>query len=363
MKLSSPVSLGALSLKNRVVMAPLTRMRAGADDVPGGLAAQYYAQRASAGLIISEAAQISAQGKGYPATPGIYSDTQVTGWRKVTDAVHAEGGTIVCQLWHVGRISHTSLHPSEGLPVAPSAIAPQGKVYTATWELAPYETPRALALDEIPAVIASYVHAAKQAKAAGFDGVEVHGANGYLLDQFLHDGSNKRTDQYGGSIENRARLLLEVMQAVATVWSTDRIGVRLSPYGTFNNMFDQDTIGLFTHVIKALDKLNLAYLHLIEPRSTMAGGSDKVKDDQPSASALFRPFFSGKIVAAGGYDGAGAEAALASGQADAVAFGRFFISNPDLPKRLETGAALTPYDRSTFYGGGAKGYVDYPSLS
>ena len=363
MKLLSPVSLGALSLKNRVVMAPLTRMRAGAEDVPSDLAAQYYAQRASAGLIISEAAQISSQGKGYPATPGIYSDAQVAGWGKVTDAVHAAGGIIVCQLWHVGRISHSSLHPSEGLPVAPSAIAPQGKVYTATWELAPFETPRALVLDEMPALIESYVHAAKQAKAAGFDGVEVHGANGYLLDQFLHDGSNKRTDPFGGSIENRARLLLEVMQAVATVWSTDRIGVRLSPYGTFNDMSDQNTIGLFTHVIKSLDKLSLAYLHLIEPRSTMAGGTDKVKDDQPSASALFRPFFSGNILAAGGYDKVGAEAALAGGQADAVAFGRFFISNPDLPKRFETGAALTPYDRATFYGGGAKGYVDYPSIS
>ncbi len=362
MKLLTPVQLGALNLKNRVVMAQLTRMRAVEGDVPGALAAEYYSQRASAGLIISEAAQISTLGKGYPATPGIYSDAQVEGWKKVTSAVHAKGGLMVCQLWHVGRISHTSLHPSEGLPVAPSAIAPTGKVYTATWQLEPYETPRAMTLAEIPALIADYVHAAKQAKAAGFDGVEVHGANGYLLDQFLHDGSNKRDDQYGGSVENRARLLMEVLRAVIGVWGADRVGVRLSPYGTFNDMYDQDTMGLFTHVVGQINPLSLAYLHLIEPRSTMAGGTDKVQADQPSASALFRPHFAGKILAAGGFDRAGAEQAVNDGQADAVAFGRFFISNPDLPERLAANAPLNPYDRSTFYGGDAKGYVDYPAL-
>lgn len=362
MKLFTSLQLGALSLNNRVVMAPLTRMRASEGDVPGELAAEYYSQRASAGLIISEAAQISMLGKGYPGTPGIYSDAQVAGWKKVTDAVHAKGGKMVCQLWHVGRISHSSLHPTEGLPVAPSAIAPTGKVYTATWQLAEYETPRPLTLAEIPALIQEYVHAAQQAKAAGFDGVEVHGANGYLLDQFLHDGSNTRNDQYGGSVENRSRLLLEVLHAVINVWGSDRVGVRLSPYGTFNDMSDHDTMGLFTHLIGQLNPLGLAYLHLIEPRSTMAGGTDKVKEDQPSTSALFRPLYKGKIIAAGGFDREGAEQFVSNGLADAIAFGRFFISNPDLPKRLAENSPLNPYDRSTFYGGGAKGYVDYPSL-
>lgn len=362
MKLLSPIQLGALALKNRVIMAPLTRMRAAEGDVPGELAAQYYSQRASAGLIVSEATQISNLGKGYPATPGIYSDDQVTGWKKVTEAVHAKGGLMVCQLWHVGRISHSSLHPSEGLPVAPSAIAPSGKVYTATWQLAEYETPRSLTLAEIPALIQNYVHAAKQSMMAGFDGVEVHGANGYLLDQFLHDGSNKRDDQYGGSIENRCRLLLEVLKAVIGVWGSDRVGVRLSPYGTFNDMSDRDTAGLFTYLVDQLNPLGLAYLHLIEPRATMAGGTDKVKEDQPSTSALFRPIYKNNIIAAGGFDREGAEAFVSNGQADAVAFGRFFISNPDLPERLAMNVPLAPYDRSTFYGGDAKGYVDYPAL-
>lgn len=362
MKLLSPIQFGALALKNRVIMAPLTRMLATEGDVPGELAAQYYSQRASAGLIISEATQISNLGKGYPATPGIYSDAQVAGWRKVTEAVHAKGGQIVCQLWHVGRISHSSLHPSEGLPVAPSAIAPSGKVYTATWQLAEYETPRPLTWAEIPALIHDYAHAANQAKAAGFSGVEVHGANGYLLDQFLHDGSNKRDDQYGGSVENRCRLLLEVLHAVIGVWGADRVGVRLSPYGTFNDMSDRDTLGLFTYLMDQLNPLGLSYLHLIEPRATMAGGTDKIKEDQPSTSALFRPLYKGNIIAAGGFDREGAEAFVSSDQADAVAFGRFFISNPDLPERLARNAPLTPYDRKTFYGGSAKGYVDYPSL-
>jgi N-ethylmaleimide reductase len=362
MKLLSPIQLGALSLKNRVIMAPLTRMRATQGDVPGELAAQYYSQRASAGLIISEATQISNLGKGYPATPGIYSDAQVAGWKKVTEAVHAKDGKMVCQLWHVGRISHSSLHPSEGLPVAPSAIAPSGKVYTATWQLAEYETPRPLTLAEIPALIQDYVHAAQQAKAAGFDGVEVHGANGYLLDQFLHDGSNKRDDQYGGSVENRSRLLLEVLRAVIGVWGADRVGVRLSPYGTFNDMSDRDTLGLFTYLVEQLNSLGLSYLHLIEPRATMAGGTDKLKEDQPSTAALFRPFYQGNIIAAGGFDRSGAEAVVSSGHAEAIAFGRLFISNPDLPERLAIEAPLNPYDRKTFYGGGAKGYVDYTYL-
>jgi N-ethylmaleimide reductase len=363
MKLLTPTQLGALTLKNRVIMAPLTRMRATEGDVPGPLAAEYYSQRASAGLIISEATQISNLAKGYPATPGIYSDAQVVGWKKVTDAVHAKGGNMVCQLWHVGRISHSSLHPAEGLPVAPSAIAPSGKVYTATWQLAEYETPRALSMEEIPALIADYVHAAQQAKAAGFDGVEVHGANGYLLDQFLHDGSNKRDDQYGGSIENRCRLLLEVLHAVIGVWGAERVGVRLSPYGTFNDMSDHDTLGLFTYLVQQLNPLGLSYLHLIEPRSTMAGGTDKVAEGQPSTSKLFRPLYQGKIIAAGGFNREGAEEFVSEDLADAIAFGRLYISNPDLPERLLANAPLTPYDRKTFYGGDAKGYVDYPTMT
>jgi len=362
MKLFTADKFGAIEVKNRVIMAPLTRMRATTGDVPSDLAIEYYSQRASAGLIISEATQISPLAKGYPATPGIYSDTQVAGWKKITSAVHAQGGKMIAQLWHVGRISDSSLHPEQGLPVAPSAIAPSGKVFKADWSMAAFETPRALGTHEIPGLVQDYVHAAKQAKAAGFDGVEVHGANGYLLDQFLQDGSNKRTDQYGGSIANRARLLLEVLTAVIGVWGSDRVGVRLSPYGTFNDMSDSDTQGLFTYVVSEISKLNLAFLHLIEPRSTMAGGTDKVIDNMPSAAGLFGKLFNGKVISAGGYNRDNAIEAVETGTADAVAFGRFFISNPDLPKRLEINAALTPYDRATFYGGNAKGYTDYPSL-
>ena len=362
MKLFTADKFGAIEVSNRVIMAPLTRMRAVTGDVPNELAIEYYSQRASAGLIISEATQISPLGKGYPATPGIYSDAQVVGWKKITEAVHAKGGKIIAQLWHVGRISDSSLHPEQGLPVAPSAIAPSGKVFKADWSMAPFETPRAMDLAEIPALIQDFVQAAQQAKAAGFDGVEVHSANGYLLDQFLQDGSNKRTDNYGGSFANRTRLLLEVLTAVNAVWGSDRVGVRLSPYGTFNDMSDSDTAGLFTYVVSELAKLKLAYLHLIEPRSTMAGGSDKTLDDAPNTAGLFAKAFGGKVISAGGYDRDGAIKAVESGEADAVAFGRLFISNPDLPKRLELNAALTPYNRATFYGGGAVGYTDYPSL-
>lgn len=362
MKLLTPETFGAIAAANRVIMAPLTRMRAGAGDVPGPLAAEYYAQRASAGFIITEASQICPLGKGYPATPGIYSDEQVAGWRSVTAAVHAKGGKILSQLWHVGRISHSSLHPDEGLPVAPSAVAPKGQVYTASWQLADYETPRALSVSEIDGVIASYRHAAMQAKAAGFDGVEVHAANGYLLDQFLQDGSNRRTDAYGGSLANRTRIVLEVLSAVIEVWGNDRVGIRLSPYGTFNDMSDRDSLGLFTYVIEQLNPLQLAYLHLIEPRATDAGGSDRVYKGAPSTARLFRKLFKGKVIMAGGYDRETAEEAIAAGFADGVAFGRLFIANPDLPVRLERGAPLNRYDRSTFYGGGEKGYTDYPFL-
>jgi N-ethylmaleimide reductase len=363
MKLLEPEKFGDITLKNRVVMAPLTRMRAKAGDVPGDLAAEYYSQRASAGSIITEATQISPLGKGYPGTPGIYSDEQVAGWKRITAAVHVQGGAIVSQLWHVGRISHSSHHPSEGLPIAPSAIAPSGKVFTATWQQADYETPRAIEKEEIPALIESYRHACVKAKEAGFDGVEVHAANGYLLDQFLQDSSNQRTDSYGGSFENRARLMLEVLDAVISVWGSSRVGIRLSPYGSFNDMSDKDPKGLFSYVVEKLNPLKLAYLHLIEPRATMAGGSDSLVADAPNAARLFGSLFTGKVLSAGGYNRELAEAVIQAKDADAVAFGRLFISNPDLPHRFELNAPLNAYDRSTFYGGGVKGYTDYPTCN
>lgn len=363
MKLLEPVHFGDIALKNRVVMAPLTRMRAVAGDVPGPLAAQYYAQRASAGLIITEATQICPLGKGYPGTPGIYSDEQAAGWKTITEAVHAQGGAIVAQLWHVGRISHTSHHPVQGLPVAPSAIAPSGKTFTATWQQAVYETPRAIEQAEIPALIESYRHASFKAKEAGFDGIEIHAANGYLLDQFLQDGTNHRTDSYGGSVENRARLILEVLDAVTSVWGGARVGIRLSPYGSFNDMSDTDPLGLFGYLIEQLNSRKLAYLHLIEPRATMAGGSDGLVSNAPNTANLFGRLFDGKVLSAGGYTQALAEAAIAAKEVDAVAFGRLFIANPDLPHRFETNAPLNAYERSTFYGGDAKGYTDYPTYN
>jgi N-ethylmaleimide reductase len=360
--LLAPVELGAIHAANRIFMAPLTRMRAIQGDVPNPLAVDYYAQRASAGLIITEATQISPLGKGYPGTPGIYSSAQTAGWKAIVNAVHAQKGKIVAQLWHVGRISHSSLHPEEGLPVAPSAIAPEGKVFTASWAQEPYETPRAMTQADIDELLMQFKQAAENAKAAGFDGVEVHAANGYLLDQFLQDQTNQRTDQYGGSIDNRARLLMQVLDTVCTVFPADRVGVRLSPYGTFNSMADSDPIGLFTAVIQKLNARSLAYLHLIEPRATTAGGSDANDANAPCTSALFKPHFKGALISAGGYDLAGGEEAIAQGRADAIAYGRLFISNPDLPKRFELGAALNAYDRNTFYGGDAKGYTDYPAL-
>jgi N-ethylmaleimide reductase len=360
MSLMTSEYFGDVKVKNRIFMAPLTRMRAGNDGVPGELAAEYYSQRASAGLIITEASQISEHGKGYPATPGIYSDAQRDAWKKITDSVHAAGGVVFLQLWHVGRISHTSHHPKEGLPLAPSAIKPSGKVYTATWALEDYETPKEMSLSEIDDLRKSYVHAAQQAKLAGFDGVELHAANGYLLDQFLQDGSNHRADAYGGSIENRCKLVLEVLNDIIPVWGSGKVGIRLSPYGEFNDMKDSDPVKLFTYLIEKLNSLNLSYLHLIEPRATSAGGSDQIAQDAPSTGKLFGKLFKGKVVLAGGFNKDNATTAIEQGEADAVAFGRIFIANPDLPKRLANDLPLTPYDRATFYGGAAKGYTDYP---
>jgi N-ethylmaleimide reductase len=359
------VKIGDVELKNRFVMAPLTRMRTTQPgNIPNDLMAEYYAQRASAGLIISEATQVSQQGQGYPATPGIHSDEQVEGWKKTTSAVHKNNGKIFLQLWHVGRISHTSHQPDGGLPVAPSAIkAENSGTYTANWKPTAIETPRALETSEISGIISDFKKGAENAKAAGFDGVEVHGANGYLLDEFLQDGSNKRTDNYGGSIENRARLLLEITDAAIAVFGAGKVGVRLSPYGTFNDMKDSDPVALFSYVIEQLNNRNIAYVHVIEPRATSAGGSDAVNADAPSTSALFKKLFKGTFISAGGYNAENAQEAVANGSVDAVAFGRLFIANPDLPERIKSGAALNKYDRNTFYGGAEKGYTDYPFLS
>ncbi len=361
--LFDPLTLGDITIKNRVIMAPLTRMRSRQPgNVPQTINATYYAQRASAGLIISEATQVSQQGQGYPATPGIHSDEQVAGWRMVTDAVHTAQGKIFLQLWHVGRISHRSHQPNETLPVAPSAIQPSGGTFSADWQPVAFETPRALNTAEIADIIADFRHGAENAKRAGFDGVEVHGANGYLLDQFLQDGSNQRNDQYGGSIENRARLLLEVVDQALAVWGAGRVGVRLSPYGIFNDMRDSDPIALFTYVLSKLSAKSIAYAHIIEPRSSLAGGQDGTVQNAPETRSLFRDIFKGVIISAGGYGREEAIQAVQTGGADAVAFGRLFISNPDLPIRLQKNADLNSYDRATFYGGSEKGYTDYPAL-
>lgn len=358
------LTLGDITLQNRIIMAPLTRMRSlQPGNTPHALNAEYYAQRASAGLIISEATQISQQGQGYPATPGIHSAEQLAGWKLVTDAVHQKGGKIFLQLWHVGRISHSSHQPNGGLPVAPSAITPTGKVFTADWKQADYETPHALEIGEIESIIEDYRKACINAKDAGFDGVEVHGANGYLLDQFLQDGSNTRTDEYGGSIENRAKFLLQVVDVAVGVWGKGRVGVRLSPYGTFNDMSDSNPVALFSYVMEQLNQRSIAYVHMIEPRATSAGGSDAVATDAPSTSELFRKKFSGVFISAGGYTPESSTEAVASGTVDAVAFGRIYIANPDLPERIKAGASLNKYNRATFYGGAEKGYTDYPFLS
>ncbi|MBL8013269.1 MAG: alkene reductase [Candidatus Omnitrophica bacterium] len=361
--LFDPIRIGDLLLKNRIFMAPLTRMRSKQPgNIPYELNAEYYSQRTQAGLIISEATQISPLGQGYPGTPGIHTQPQVDGWRQVTTAVHNKGGKIFLQLWHVGRISHSSHHPYEGLPVAPSAIKPSGMVTTANWQQVPYETPRALDISEIPGIVEQYQQAARNARQALFDGVEIHGANGYLLDQFLQDSTNRRTDHYGGSVENRARLLLEVVDAVVALWGKERVGVRLSPYGTFNDISDSHPLKLFTYVIKELSRREIAYVHVIEPRATGAGGGDSVYENAPSTSATFRHLFNGVFISAGGYTFQTATEAVESNQVDAVAFGRLFISNPDLPMRFKALAELNKYNRATFYGGAHVGYTDYPFM-
>lgn len=353
--LFSPTKLGAISLKNRIVMAPLTRSRAPRETgVPQDLNVTYYQQRASAGLIVTEATPISAMGHGYILLPGIYTDAQVAGWKKVTDAVHAAGGKIVLQLWHVGRISHPSLLPNGVLPVAPSPIKPAGQAFTYEG-LVDFVEPRALAASELPAIVQEYVHATKCALEAGFDGVEIHAANGYLLDQFLRDGSNKRTDSYGGSFENRARLLMEVTKAVVDVAGADKTGLRLSPANPFNDMQDSNPQALFNYVAAALNQFNLAYLHVVE------GG---MGEDVGSFDFVqLRKQFKGSYMANFGYDKARGNAAIASGHADVIAYGVPFIANPDLVERYKTDAPLNEADSNTFYGGAEKGYTDYPFLS
>ena len=353
--LFSPAQLGSIALKNRMVMAPLTRNRAGEGGVPQDLNVTYYEQRASAGLIVTEATPISAMGHGYPALPGIYTDAQIAGWKKVTDAVHAIGGKIVIQLWHVGRISHPSLLNGE-LPVAPSAIKPAGKAFTYKG-LVDYVEPRALDASELPAIVQDYVHATQSALKAGFDGVEIHAANGYLLDQFLRDGSNTRTDNYGGSFENRARLLLEVTKAVVETAGADKVGVRISPVNPFNDMKDSNPQALFNYVTEKLNQFNLAYLHAVEGGIHGGGEADAFDFDQ------MRKLYKGAYMANLSYDKARGNAAIASGHADVIAYGVPFIANPDLVERYKADATLNEADSKSFYGGTAKGYTDYPFLS
>jgi N-ethylmaleimide reductase len=337
-------------------MAPLTRSRTGSRGIPGPLNAEYYAQRASAGLIIAEATQISRQGQGYAFTPGIHDAEQVEGWKQVTNAVHRAGGRIVLQLWHVGRISHPSLQPDGGLPVAPSAIKPEGKAFTEAG-FQDFVTPRTLETREIAGIVEDYRRAAENAKAAGFDGVEIHAANGYLIDQFLRDKTNRRSDDYGGSIANRVRFLAEVTEAVVGVWGGDRTGIRISPVSPANDIADSDPQALFDHVVQALKPFGLAYLHVVE------GATGGPRDNLTFDFQALRQAFDGAYMANNGYDLDLAQDALRAGCADLIAFGRPFIANPDLVERLRVSAPLNALDKDTLYGGDARGYIDYPALT
>ncbi len=355
MDLFSPLSIGNYTLKNRIIMAPLTRCRSVQDNIPNELMAAYYAQRASAGLIISEATQISPLGIGYPCTPGIHNDDQIEGWKKITKAVHDKDGKIFLQLWHVGRISHSSFHPGE-LPVAPSAIKPAGEVYTFDG-MKEFETPRPLSVEEIQNIVQEYVQGAKNAIAAGFDGVEIHSANGYLLDQFLRDGTNKREDEYGGNIKNRSRFLFEVIKAVTSAVGADKTGVRLSPSGTFNDMTDSDPQSHFTYVCEKLNDFGLAYLHIVDAlEGDIKHGANVV------GLEVIRDAYKGVLITCGGYDKERGNRTVKKAQADAVAFGIPFIANPDLPERFKRDAALNEADVSTFYTQDEKGYIDYPFM-
>lgn len=352
--LFTPVNVGPLALNNRIVMAPLTRSRAGPGNVPTQLNALYYAQRASAGLIISEATQIAAEGQGYIATPGIHSPQQIEGWKCVTKAVHVANGQIVLQLWHVGRISHSSFQPGGAAPVAPSAIKPKGQAFTAKG-FEPIPTPRALETEEIPRLTEQYAQAARNAITAGFDGVEIHAANGYLIDQFLQDRTNQRTDRYGGSVENRSRFLMEVVDAVSAVVGAERTGVRISPQNRMNDIADDDPQTLFNYVAEHLAGKGLAYLHIIEGDTSGAAVS-------PFDYTKLKRLFGGLVIANNGFNKELANKTLAEGSADLIAFGTPFIANPDLVVRLFLDAPLMPVNRDTLYGGGEQGYTDYPFL-
>ncbi|MEO4002073.1 alkene reductase [Mesorhizobium sp. CAU 1732] len=354
--LFEPYELGNITLSNRVVMAPLTRNRADAGFVPGDLAVEYYAQRASAGLIITEATQISQQGQGYQNTPGIYTQAQIDGWRKVTDAVHARGGHIVLQLWHVGRISHVDLQPGGQAPVAPSAIRAETKTFVNNGFVDVSE-PRALELTEIPGIVEDFRRAAANAIKAGFDGVEIHGANGYLLDQFLKDGANTRTDAYGGSVQNRARIVLEVTAAIVDEIGAERTGIRISPVSPANGASSSDPQPQFDYLVGKLDELGIAYIHVVE------GATGGPREVAPFDFDALRSRFTNTYIANNGYDLDLAAKRLAEGKADLFAFGRPFISNPDLVARLKSGAPLAALDPATLYGGGAEGYTDYPTLA
>jgi N-ethylmaleimide reductase len=356
--LFQPYNMGSLTLANRIIMAPLTRSRALAGDVPGPLTVTYYTQRASAGLIISEASQISPQGKGYIQTPGIYSAAQIAGWKQVTEAVHAKGGKIIIQLWHVGRISHPALQEGGALPVAPSAVTPKGWVFTGKGK-EDMVTPRALELAELPGILADYKRAAQNAKAAGFDGIEIHAANGYLIDQFLRDKTNLRTDSYGGSIEKRTRFLLDVSDAVLEVWEKDRVGVRLSPISAVNDIDDSNPEPLFTYAVQELAKRDIGFLHLVEGTT----GGPRIPG-QPTDFDLnkLRRIFPNTYIANNGYTREMAIEARAKNSADLIAFGKNFISNPDLVERLRRNAPLNALDTKTLYGGDEHGYTDYPFL-
>jgi len=353
--LFSPISLGDLTLANRMIMAPLTRNRAAMPgNVPQDMNVTYYAQRASAGLIISEAAQVSPEGVGYPATPGLHSDAQVQGWRAINDAVHANGGRLFAQLWYCGRISHPDLLPDKQQPISASAVKPAGDAVTFEG-LKPFVEPRALRTGELPGIVDQYRQAAKCAVEAGFDGIEVHSANGYLLDQFLRDGTNRRADSYGGSLENRTRLLMEVLSAVLEIWEPARVGVRISPENSFNDISDSDPQTTFNFVARALSGKGLGYLHVVE--GEMMGGESSVDYRQ------IREYFDGYYMANCGYDKARAQAAIVGGAADMVSFGQLFIANPDLVQRFKKDAELNSPDPDTFYGGDEQGYTDYPTLA
>jgi N-ethylmaleimide reductase len=353
--LFEPLQVGAIQVPNRMVMAPLTRGRANSDHTPNELMAEYYVQRATAGLIITEATAISPQGFGWFGAPGIWTQPHVNGWGRVVEAVHRAGGRIFLQLWHMGRVSHPDFQ-NGALPVGPSAIAAQGQAHTPDGKK-PYVTPRPLETREIAGIVKDYARATRLAKDAGFDGVEIHGANGYLLDQFLRDGSNQRTDAYGGSVPNRARLLLEVTEAVAEAWSPDRVGVRLSPTNAYNDMQDSNPVETFSYAARSLNSLGLAYLHVVEG---LPGHWSAVPG--PQVLPHLRKAFSGVLVANGGYDAPKGAAAIAHGDADLVAYGTPFLANPDLVERFQQGAPLNPPQMETFYAGGSKGYTDYPFL-